>query len=71
VPPVRNWLASKVTTSDLAQMKPSTLLFNTSCAQLIESVALLLLANVVGTPHLGCVKQKGYELYFLDALRNE
>jgi len=52
-------------------MKPSTLLFNTSCAQLIESVALLLLANVVGTPHLGCVKQKGYELYFLDALRNE
>lgn len=51
-------------------MKPSTLLFNTSRAQLIEYVALLL-ANVVGTPHLGCAKQKGYELYFLDALRNE
>lgn len=24
-----------------------------------------------GTLHLGCVKQKGYELYFLAALRNE
>jgi D-3-phosphoglycerate dehydrogenase len=26
--------------------------------------------NVVATPHLGYVEQKGYELYFSAALRN-
>jgi hypothetical protein len=71
MPPFRNWFAPKVTASDLAKMKPSALLLITSFAQLSVPVALLQLANVVGTPHLGCVKQKGYELCFLDALRNE
>jgi D-3-phosphoglycerate dehydrogenase len=28
------------------------------------------MANVVATPHLGYVEQKGYELYFSAALRN-
>ena len=31
---------------------------------------LLQMANVVATPHLGYVEQKGYELYFSAALRN-
>jgi D-3-phosphoglycerate dehydrogenase len=31
---------------------------------------LLRMANVVATPHLGYVEQKGYELYFSAALRN-
>jgi D-3-phosphoglycerate dehydrogenase len=31
---------------------------------------LLQMANVVATPHLGYVEQKGYQLYFLAALRN-
>ena len=47
------------------------LLLNTSCAQLIEPGALLQLANVVGTPQLGCVEYQDYELYFSAALRNE
>jgi D-3-phosphoglycerate dehydrogenase / 2-oxoglutarate reductase len=87
-----------VRASDLAQMKPTALLLNTSRAELIEPGALLtalnqgrpgyaaldvferepidphdpLLAmdNVVTTPHLGYVEQKGYELYFAAALRN-
>ena len=87
-----------VTASDLAQMKPSALLLNTSRAELIEPGALLAalqlgrpgfaaldvfeqeplpasdpllqMANVVATPHLGYVEQKGYELYFSVALRN-
>lgn len=87
-----------VTASDLARMKPSALLLNTSRAELIEPGALLValqqgrpgfaavdvfeqeplpvsdpllhMANVVATPHLGYVEQKGYELYFSDALRN-
>lgn len=71
VRPAWNWLAPKVTASDLAQMKPGALLLNTSCAQLIEPGALLQLANVVGTPQLGCVEYKDYELYFSAALRNE
>jgi D-3-phosphoglycerate dehydrogenase / 2-oxoglutarate reductase len=87
-----------VKASDLAQMKPSALLVNTSRAELIETGALLsaldlgrpgfaaldvfeqepihpqdpLLQhdNVVATPHLGYVEQKGYELYFSTALQN-
>lgn len=87
-----------VTASDLAQMRPSALLLNTSRAELIEPGALLAalqqgrpgfaaldvfeqeplpaadpllrMANVVATPHLGYVEQKGYELYFSAALRN-
>jgi D-3-phosphoglycerate dehydrogenase len=87
-----------VKASDLAQMKPSALLVNTSRAELIEPGALLralelgrpgfaaldvfeqepihpqdpLLQhdNVVATPHLGYVEQKGYELYFSTALQN-
>lgn len=87
-----------VTASDLARMKPSALLLNTSRAELIEPGALLValqqgrpgfaavdvfeqeplpasdpllqMANVVATPHLGYVEQKGYELYFSAALRN-
>lgn len=87
-----------VTASDLASMKPSALLLNTSRAELIEPAALLRslqqgrpgfaavdvfeqeplpasdpllqLPNVVATPHLGYVEQKGYELYFSGALRN-
>jgi len=87
-----------VTASDLARMKPSALLLNTSRAELIEPGALLRvlqegrpgfvavdvfeqeplpvsdpllqLPNVVATPHLGYVEQKGYELYFAAALRN-
>lgn len=87
-----------VSASDLALMKPSALLLNTSRAELIEPDALLAalqrgrpgfaaldvfereplpaserllqMANVVATPHLGYVEQKGYELYFSAALRN-
>ena len=87
-----------VTASDLACMKPSAVLLNTSRAELIEPGALLRalqqgrpgfaavdvfeqeplpasdpllqLPNVVATPHLGYVEQKGYELYFSAALRN-
>jgi D-3-phosphoglycerate dehydrogenase / 2-oxoglutarate reductase len=87
-----------VQASDLAQMKPSALLVNTSRAELIEPGALLAALdlgrpgfaaldvfeqepidphdpllqrdNVVTTPHLGYVEQKGYELYFSTALRN-
>ena len=83
---------------DLAQMKSSALLLNTSRAELIEPGALIAalrqgrpgfaaidvfeqepllandpllhMANVVATPHLGYVEQKGYELYFSAALRN-
>jgi len=86
-----------VTASDLARMKPSALLLNTSRAELIEPGALLRvlqegrpgfvavdvfeqeplpvsdpllqLPNVVATPHLGYVEQKGYEMYFAAALR--
>ncbi len=87
-----------VTANDLACMKPTALLLNTSRAELIEPGALLAalqqgrpgfaaldvfeqepldasdpllqMANVVATPHLGYVEQKGYELYFSAALRN-
>jgi D-3-phosphoglycerate dehydrogenase len=31
---------------------------------------LLEMDNVLATPHLGYVEQKGYELYFSGALRN-
>jgi D-3-phosphoglycerate dehydrogenase / 2-oxoglutarate reductase len=87
-----------VRASDLALMKPTALLVNTSRAELIEQDALLnaldqgrpgyaaldvferepidpadpllRMDNVVTTPHLGYVEQKGYELYFTAALRN-
>jgi D-3-phosphoglycerate dehydrogenase len=87
-----------VKASDLAQMKPTALLVNTSRSELIEKGALvtaltqgrpgyaaldvfdhepidpddplLQMDNVVATPHLGYVEQKGYELYFSAALRN-
>ncbi len=87
-----------VTARDLALMKPTALLVNTSRAELIESGALLpalqqgrpgfaaldvfetepidpndplmQMDNVVTTPHLGYVEQKGYDLYFSGALRN-
>lgn len=87
-----------VKASDLAMMKPTALLVNTSRSELIERGALLAalnqgrpgqaaldvfdlepidpndpllrMANVVATPHLGYVEQKGYELYFSAALRN-
>jgi D-3-phosphoglycerate dehydrogenase len=87
-----------VKASDLAQMKPTALLVNTSRSELIEQGALLTaltqgrpgyaaldvfdhepidpndpllrMDNVVATPHLGYVEQKGYELYFSAALRN-
>jgi D-3-phosphoglycerate dehydrogenase len=87
-----------VQATDLARMKPTALLLNTSRAELLESGALLTalqqgrpgyaavdvfeqeplaandpllrMANVVATPHLGYVEQKGYELYFSAALRN-
>ncbi len=87
-----------VKASDLAQMKPTALLVNTSRSELIEKGALLTalnqgrpghaaldvfdrepidpndpllhMDNVVTTPHLGYVEQKGYELYFSAALRN-
>jgi D-3-phosphoglycerate dehydrogenase len=87
-----------VKAGDLALMKSTALLVNTSRAELIESGALLpalsngrpgyaaldvfeqeplpstdpllKLDNVVATPHLGYVEQKGYELYFSGALKN-
>lgn len=87
-----------VTAEDLAGMKPTALLLNTSRAELIETGVLkaalqqgrpgfaaldvfeqeplnandtwLQMPNVVATPHLGYVEQKGYELYFSAALRN-
>lgn len=87
-----------VKASDLAVMKPTSLLVNTSRAELIEPGALevaldlgrpgfaaldvfeqepidphnslLQRDNVVATPHLGYVEQKGYELYFSTALQN-
>jgi D-3-phosphoglycerate dehydrogenase len=87
-----------VMAGDLACMKPSALLLNTSRAELIEQGALvhalqqgrpgfaavdvfeqeplpitnplLQMSNVVATPHLGYVEQKGYELYFSAALLN-
>lgn len=89
---------SVVQAADLALMKPTALLVNTSRAELVESGALLnalqqgrpgyaaldvfeqepldgndpllKMDNVVATPHLGYVEQKGYELYFSAALRN-
>jgi D-3-phosphoglycerate dehydrogenase / 2-oxoglutarate reductase len=87
-----------VKATDLARMKPTALLVNTSRSELIEHGALqaaltqgkpgfaaldvfdheptdpadplLQMDNVVATPHLGYVEQKGYELYFSAALRN-
>jgi len=87
-----------VKASDLALMKQTALLVNTSRAELIEHGALLKaltegrpgyaaldvfdhepvhtsdpllhMDNVITTPHLGYVEQKGYELYFSAALRN-
>jgi D-3-phosphoglycerate dehydrogenase len=87
-----------VKAGDLALMKSTALLVNTSRAELIESGALLpalsngrpgyaaldvfeqeplpstdpllKLDNVVATPHLGYVEQKGYELYLSGALKN-
>ena len=87
-----------VKASDLALMKPTALLVNTSRSELIEAGALLValqqgrpgfaaldvfdhepvnpqdpllqMDNVLTTPHLGYVEQKGYELYFSAALRN-
>lgn len=87
-----------VTAEDLAGMKSTALMLNTSRAELIETGALkaalqqgrpgfaaldvfeqeplntndpwLHMPNVVATPHLGYVEQKGYELYFSAALRN-
>lgn len=89
---------SVVQAADLALMKPTALLVNTSRAELVEPGALLKalqqgrpgyaaldvfeqepldasdplldMDNVVATPHLGYVEQKGYELYFAAALRN-
>ncbi|MBH1965096.1 MAG: D-2-hydroxyacid dehydrogenase family protein [Comamonadaceae bacterium] len=87
-----------VSAADLASMKPTSLIVNTSRAELVESGALqralaagrpgfaaldvfetepastgelgLMADNVVATPHLGYVEQKGYELYFGSAFRN-
>ena len=84
-----------VTASDLARMKPTALLVNTSRAPLIEpgalvaalragrpgaaavdvyeqepltnpNDALLLLPNVLATPHIGYVTREEYELQFTD-----
>jgi D-3-phosphoglycerate dehydrogenase len=84
-----------VTAADLARMKPSALLVNTSRAPLIEPGALvdalragrpgmaavdvfeeepvrdprhplLLLDNVVATPHIGYVSRDEYEIQFAD-----
>lgn len=87
-----------VKASDLALMKPTALLVNTSRSELIETGALLValqqgrpgfasldvfdrepidpqdpllqMDNVLASPHLGYVEQKGYELYFSAALQN-
>lgn len=88
-----------VTAADLALMKPTALIVNTSRAELIQEGALetalasgqpgmaaidvyghepvydknhplLSMSNVVCTPHLGYVEQKGYELYFSKAFEN-
>ncbi|MET4575965.1 D-2-hydroxyacid dehydrogenase family protein [Ottowia thiooxydans] len=87
-----------VSAADLALMKPTSLLVNTSRAELLETGAIqralaagrpggaaldvfetepastdelgLMADNVVATPHLGYVEQKGYELYFGSAFQN-
>jgi D-3-phosphoglycerate dehydrogenase len=84
-----------VTAGDLARMKPTALIVNTSCAQLIAPGALvnalnagrpgmaavdvfeeepvldprhplLLMDNVVCTPHIGYVSRDEYEIQFAD-----
>jgi D-3-phosphoglycerate dehydrogenase len=88
-----------VSFADLSYMKSTSLIVNTSRAELIETGALLKalqngnpgfaaldvyenepvndrnnpflkMANVICTPHLGYVEQKGYELYFSNAFQN-
>lgn len=88
-----------VKATDLALMKPDSILVNISRAELIEAGALLsalqsgrpgfaaidvyetepifdsnhpllIMQNIICTPHLGYVEQKGYELYFSKAFEN-